>query len=220
MAASAAVFVQSAPFEQVHGVTLTEAPYVANDTQATGLHFEAFDSALGVLTGVRWTLTSSEDYGSGLLSPGNGDQQILVSQTESWLAVDGARLGDLLVAPPMGGFSCSAPRGEDCFQVVHTLADFNLDVVAADLAPFAAPAGVDASLASDTILVGNQHLLSGTASGVLDWKGDLSLTYDYAPRVAAAGVPEPATWTMMLVGFGGLGAMLRRQARARAARPA
>jgi hypothetical protein len=28
-----------------------------------------------------------------------------------------------------------------------------------------------------------------------------------------AGVPEPATWAMMLVGFGGLGAMLRRQRR-------
>ncbi|MGZ3371658.1 MAG: PEPxxWA-CTERM sorting domain-containing protein, partial [Caulobacteraceae bacterium] len=32
------------------------------------------------------------------------------------------------------------------------------------------------------------------------------------------GVPEPATWAMMLVGFGGLGAMLRqRKARAAAA---
>ena len=29
----------------------------------------------------------------------------------------------------------------------------------------------------------------------------------------AATVPEPATWTMMLLGFGGLGAALRRQRR-------
>lgn len=28
---------------------------------------------------------------------------------------------------------------------------------------------------------------------------------------ASAGVPEPATWAMMLVGFGGLGALLRRR---------
>jgi hypothetical protein len=28
------------------------------------------------------------------------------------------------------------------------------------------------------------------------------------------GVPEPATWAMMLVGFGGIGAMIRRRARA------
>jgi hypothetical protein len=29
--------------------------------------------------------------------------------------------------------------------------------------------------------------------------------------VGGAGVPEPTTWTMMLLGFGGLGAMLRRR---------
>ena len=32
---------------------------------------------------------------------------------------------------------------------------------------------------------------------------------------AAGGVPEPASWAMMLVGFGGLGAVLRRQRRRR-----
>jgi hypothetical protein len=31
------------------------------------------------------------------------------------------------------------------------------------------------------------------------------------PGEAAGGVPEPAAWTIMLVGFGGLGAMLRRR---------
>jgi hypothetical protein len=31
------------------------------------------------------------------------------------------------------------------------------------------------------------------------------------PLAGIAGVPEPATWAMMLVGFGGLGAMLRRR---------
>jgi hypothetical protein len=30
-------------------------------------------------------------------------------------------------------------------------------------------------------------------------------------NVSPGGVPEPATWAMMLVGFGGLGAMLRRR---------
>jgi hypothetical protein len=31
--------------------------------------------------------------------------------------------------------------------------------------------------------------------------------------ISALGVPEPATWGLMLVGFGGLGAALRRRAR-------
>ena len=33
-------------------------------------------------------------------------------------------------------------------------------------------------------------------------------TYNFE---VAAGVPEPATWAMMLVGFGGLGGLLRRR---------
>lgn len=37
--------------------------------------------------------------------------------------------------------------------------------------------------------------------------------HDYSSAAAAGGVPEPATWAAMLVGFGGLGAMLRRRRR-------
>ena len=38
-----------------------------------------------------------------------------------------------------------------------------------------------------------------------------------AGRWSVAGVPEPATWTLTLVGFGGLGAMMRRRRAALAA---
>jgi len=42
------------------------------------------------------------------------------------------------------------------------------------------------------------------------WRADsLLLTYTDAP--GGPGVPEPAAWAMMLIGFGGLGAVLRRQ---------
>jgi hypothetical protein len=41
----------------------------------------------------------------------------------------------------------------------------------------------------------------------------------FVPQGAAAvaAVPEPASWAMMLVGFGGLGAILRRRRQAAAA---
>lgn len=35
-------------------------------------------------------------------------------------------------------------------------------------------------------------------------------------KADTAGVPEPRTWALMLLGFGGLGAMLRRRRRATA----
>jgi hypothetical protein len=40
-----------------------------------------------------------------------------------------------------------------------------------------------------------------------------SVSIDGTPRAEAMPVPEPATWAMMLLGFGGLGAVLRRQRR-------
>lgn len=52
------------------------------------------------------------------------------------------------------------------------------------------------------------------------YDGATGFTYNVGARDAFApgGVPEPATWAMMLVGFGGMGALLRRSRRvARAA---
>lgn len=40
------------------------------------------------------------------------------------------------------------------------------------------------------------------------------LAGDGGPRDPGAAVPEPATWAMMLLGFGGMGAVLRRRPRA------
>ncbi len=49
-----------------------------------------------------------------------------------------------------------------------------------------------------------------------DYAAPQGATFAFSPgipvaRVDAGGVPEPATWAMMLMGFGGLGAMLRRR---------
>ena len=47
------------------------------------------------------------------------------------------------------------------------------------------------------------------------WNGTFTMTYD-----APAAVPEPATWTFMILGFGAVGGALRRQRRIRTAMPA
>jgi hypothetical protein len=53
-------------------------------------------------------------------------------------------------------------------------------------------------------------IVLGTGAGQIG-TGVLTATVSAITSGATGGVPEPATWAMMLVGFGGLGAVLRRQ---------
>ena len=53
----------------------------------------------------------------------------------------------------------------------------------------------------------------GTPNGT--WNGQFVFTYDGAPAV-----PEPATWALMIVGFGAIGASLRSRRRVARLTPA
>ena len=73
--------------------------------------------------------------------------------------------------------------------------------------------GGDAGLLS----VGDHGLNLAYSLGTLNAGDSVTLTYAYAvgDKVAStggSGTPEPATWGLMLVGFGGVGAMMRRRA--------
>jgi hypothetical protein len=81
-------------------------------------------------------------------------------------------------------------------------------------------AGVGASLApsGQVVALGTGEHFKSNAGGwwfsADIYDGRTGLTYNVAARDAfAGGIPEPATWTMMLMGFGGLGAMLRHRRR-------
>lgn len=59
---------------------------------------------------------------------------------------------------------------------------------------------------------------NGTFAGAVDnvaysFTGGPSANYNFEVVEAAAAVPEPATWAMMLIGFGGIGAAMRRRKR-------
>jgi hypothetical protein len=87
----------------------------------------------------------------------------------------------------------------------------------------------DAYVYLDGIYIGGNPGVHGNTTAVLDLgslTGLHSLTVFYADRAQtgadlalsgigldtlSGGVPEPATWGLMLVGFGGLGAMMRRR---------
>lgn len=68
------------------------------------------------------------------------------------------------------------------------------------------------SLGGRLAAVGTRYGMPGDA-GQLATLGDVGVTRYGAGSFLAGGVPEPATWAMMLAGFGLLGGLLRRQRR-------
>jgi hypothetical protein len=58
---------------------------------------------------------------------------------------------------------------------------------------------------------GNTLVVNGTSGGLFSYGGNISFAK------LAAGVPEPASWALMIMGFGGMGAALRNKRRVQAA---
>jgi hypothetical protein len=61
----------------------------------------------------------------------------------------------------------------------------------------------------------NLPVTSGTQTLVVNGKTGGDGSFSGTLSFALTAVPEPAAWTMMIVGFGGIGAMLRRRRRGR-----
>src|SRR5579859_3229024 len=131
-------------------------------------------------------------------------------------------LSDTHLSTPIGfGFAPGAPlfltigaiAGSDNF-INQLTNDFVLQLKFADANSLDAP---QLSLCGDGFSCGNAGP-AVTASGytLLDHNG-VWLAQDGSVTVEGGGVPEPASWALMVLGFGGLGAMLRSRRRTLAA---
>lgn len=81
---------------------------------------------------------------------------------------------------------------------------------------FLAAGGLDVTLGPEITHFGIAIITERVGSDIyadFTWNGTLSLTYSYDPAVSAPGVPEPAAWIAMLLGFGATGTALRRRRR-------
>ena len=94
-------------------------------------------------------------------------------------------------------------------------------LAAASLGALASLIAAQSSAATFTP-AGGQALSASTAAGVtgsqmVAMEPMQIILVPQGRAAAVAAVPEPASWAMMLLGFGGLGAVLRRRRRAVAA---
>lgn len=201
-------------------VALMIAPASANaavETLATSagstMSFAAFDPSLGDLNSV--TLTLHLDLG-GVVT--------VLNSTSDFLTVSATDTVAALIQTPDAG----APIPEEAFTAPVTLLAppgfvldrFQSDALITVLDPAPAPADFSGP-AGATVVYGARfvnHLDAGRVDGVGVFDqgvgvlgGVATLTYDYTPAVSAA--PEPASWAIMMLGFGGLGSALRSRRR-------
>jgi hypothetical protein len=210
--ASAATVSQSLAFSQSNESGAAPPAVEAKHSESQSLHFEGFDASLGTLTGARWQLDSTEQFYSAFL--GSPTSAVFVLRNaEGHVQAAGQDL-------PQLGFSSSGvfPCGTNglCNVQQDTQQAFDFAVEAASLAPFLAPGGVDATLASNLLvaIIPANPLGGYILGGEFHWNGALTLTYQYeAPAGPIASAPEPRAWALMIAGFGLAGGALRRRPR-------
>lgn len=184
--------------------------------QTPTLLFAGFDSALGDLQTVRIILDSHQQITGGVsiaVPPGASSahattRSSYVNGLSVWGTRFGASHGNVISARELQPL-CSIPR-EACVDRVTHAKDFDLDLRTLMLSPFQGP---DVQVELDYLITMPLELLwerpypNVTFLSEFKWSGTVQLIYDYTPAVA---VPEPATWALMILGFGATGSMLRR----------
>jgi hypothetical protein len=119
-----------------------------------------------------------------------GDPTITISGLGSPFTVNGTQAA---------GSNSSAPFGSFDYVI-------NLPKDSADPSSFSFKATGAAPLTLDYVTTGSTHIYFAS-----DIYGTNGKTGNVGATLTAGGVPEPASWALMLVGFGGLGAALRHR---------
>jgi hypothetical protein len=184
---------------------------VGSTTNDTNAQLEIFDLTHTVtLAAGTYTVASLDtDFtltGAGVLTPFLAAD---AGGTFTPLAV-GANITNFTAG---GGFQSYAFGGADTF----TLAQSTLVVAGLEWTQGTTnmPVGFNAVGSTFAFYNGANTPVVGTPLAAVSGAGTFERTYDFS--LTLAGVPEPTTWAMMLVGIGGLGGVMRRRAAPRAA---
>jgi hypothetical protein len=145
-----------------------------------------------------WTYTTNQPDGGGLVP--NSPQQLNSTQmTQITDLVDTGWIMEMQgTAPNLDAQEAAIQAAIWNVEVPGSVSNFNSSVVAGYYANYSTPGGyTNLATPQDRVFTISN---GGNQSFVIGWP-----------------VPEPSTWALMLVGFGGMGAVLRRSRKATAA---
>jgi len=226
-AASAAALLLIAP-----GMALAATEVVTATVPSDGstLIIEAFDSHLGTLTSVTLGLDANVTLQSSILNFGSGTTFDSASTT-AMVSVYTPLPGPITLGDPIGTplidtiFTTSATNGTvspgvsiTALPAVTSSQSASVSVLSSDFGNFeslgASSLSFNGAVSDVALTLAGASTASGSGpseafggSAVLN-SGTFTITYGYT------AVPEPAAWALMILGFGGAGAMLRSRQRA------
>jgi hypothetical protein len=201
-------------FAGVGAATAATVSYTHNDI-AGAYTIERFDPSLGVLTGVKIDLQS--EYDASVLVNSYDDDGWVPARFDYSVAIDRTiPFGTLsLLVSYVGAGSIDLPT-ETMWTGFSIARSASKAFSGADMSYFVGTDSFDPRERETRTINGN---LVPSADSYSYWSWDDSyffdnfkITYTYTPDGAGA-VPEPASWAMMLVGFGGIGYAVRRRRR-------
>jgi PEP-CTERM motif len=174
----------------------------AGSAAATPMTYTITGEASGSLNGVDF---SSTDYTITMLGDTSHlSGNILDPLTSTSVDIDG--VGDVtLDATTMLGVTARGVGFLEPVGGIADLTDFTLSTAVNLSAPFGPVAGAPFSQQQFNNVASSGGLLTLThGSGSIEFSGAVTVA-------SKPGVPEPASWALMLLGFGGLGAVLRHR---------
>jgi hypothetical protein len=170
----------------------------------------AFDTSLGTLTGVTLTIDNTTVADIEVINLNGTPQPFTGAFATIPLTLtgpDGLNVTSTVTAGPISGVATQSFPSINQFPGNSGSSSASVALPNSEFAFFEnPPAGTDLSFSAASLSgtfggSGGQGVLFG---GTADVGGTAQVTYTFA-----ALVPEPATWAMMLIGFGGMGGVLR-----------
>jgi PEP-CTERM motif len=215
----------SSAFYSIGSPTGTTAAPVEVDFSFINLGSTYDDAVSNVVADLTWSSSSSTAAQSGFglaIQSANTGTFTITSTTSIKLGSITYAAGSVLLAGTYTGGSISGTQGSTSGGFDVSNESGGTLTFTSDFLNFADVSEVDAALnlTSATTAGSTNKGLSSVAYGtdaLRTFKTDAGGSFSADPEPTANGVPEPASWAMMLLGVAGIGGMIRRRGGAAAA---